>query len=115
MDSVTNALRQQRWLDWLLTSNLEVWETDANVIRETVKVARDYLLDICPPDEKPHTRKDQEPGRPRIAEFLGGVWNQSYGQNLIKEALAEIRETVGVAKEYIKATGDISPHSKTGF
>lgn len=76
----------------MANENMETWKTDMNVIRETVRVAKEFL------DENPDvlhkcgdlTRSDI--GTLRIARFLGGPWLHKYQEHLITEALAQLRD-----------------------
>jgi hypothetical protein len=74
----------------MANENLEAWKTDMNVIRETVRVAKEEL------ERNPELyNKYYKPrgaghgiGQTVISEFLGGPWKRVYQMRVIKEALS---------------------------
>ncbi len=95
----------------MASENFDVWQTDMTVVRETVRTAVDYLNDPAnegvlfniiqhPPNLETDEQKrkyvnrqiKQGVGRRLIGRFLGTMWESSKGQNLIGEALAQIRD-----------------------
>ena len=94
IDIIVRKLSDHDMIKRMANENMETWKTDMNVIRETVRVAKEFLdkhPEVCSKYYKPEGI-GHGLGRTGISNFLGGPWLQKYQQDLISEALAQLRD-----------------------